>query len=103
MNRLFEQLSDEVYDQFKKLVREQCDPQPPVDVILVYFLFERGLRTFLYDEPSFLHPLTANIDDERDTLRVGCIFTPAEFEYQQQLRNRYKFPPIPWPSTSFLF
>jgi hypothetical protein len=103
MDSLFEQLSDDVYDNYKKLVLDTCDPQPPIDVILVYFLFERGLRTFLLDEPTFLHPLSADIDDERDTVRIGCIFTPAEFEYQQQLRTRYKLPPIPWPSTSFPF
>ncbi len=103
MNSLFEQISDEVFDQFKNLIRDQCDPQPPDDVVLVYYLFERSLRTFLYEEPSFLHPLTANIDSERDTLRIGSIFTLAEFEYQQQIRRRYKLPPIPWPSTSFLF
>jgi hypothetical protein len=93
---------DNVYDQFKILVEQSCDPVPPIDAILVYYIFEKGLRTFLQEEPAFLHPANADIDDDRDALRISCIFTHAEFEYQQHLQRIYNFPPIPWPSSTSL-
>jgi hypothetical protein len=101
-DQFYDHFVDPAYDQFKILVEQNCDPVPPIDAIIVYYTFEKGLRTFLQQEPAFLHPTDADIDDDRDSIRVNCIFTSPEFEYQQYLQRRYNFPPIPWPSSTSL-